>query len=288
MAGAGYAGAGEHATKPAAVTIGTATEHLYLLQLPCDSTGLCQAGSSTVPPYSSTYHSTPCPVRYTIRFSNVWAGLSNFAGNAAMSLTFDFPGFHKQWDEQQGDSSSSDRPNKDGNRIQNVSIDASWQDDLQELSGEAEDEQHEDAAADQQLPHQQAHMSAGDMLYPSAIVADDEHPTGIFDISRKQRTGVSASPRSSAAEAVAQDHRNRHHHQQQQQVPDAVLLLIVDLLHMRDVMAVACCCKAWHECLLQNNQDIWVQQEQQLLGGCDICSSVSLSFLLAAAVMSTT
>lgn len=210
-----------------------------------------------------------------------------------MSLTFDFPGFHKQWDDQQGNSSSFDKTNKDEtNRLQNLAADA-WHDDLQELSGEAEDEQQEGtaapAAADQQhVPHKQqrqhqhqhAEVSARVPTSPSLCNTHDGQQADAWGSPRKQqRTDLSSSPSGSSSAGASTAAGHVDHHQQQQQVPEAVLLLIVDLLDMRDMMAVACCCKAWHECLLQSNQDVWAQQEQHLLGvwsAVSVCGSISL------------
>jgi len=49
-------------------------------------------------------------------------------------------------------------------------------------------------------------------------------------------------------------------------VPDAVIQLVADRLGLQDVMAMARCCKAWHECLVVDSSDIWEQQEKDLFG----------------------
>jgi hypothetical protein len=51
-------------------------------------------------------------------------------------------------------------------------------------------------------------------------------------------------------------------------MPDEVLLLVVDLLGLHEAMGLACCCQAWHQCLLHSHRDIWEQQERKLLGEC--------------------
>jgi hypothetical protein len=128
-----------------------------------------------------------------------------------MSLSFEFPGFHKQWtgSVQHDDVNETSIDSKDG-----------WQHDLEELSGdEGEQQQDEDHTADQQ----------------QHVPSD-----------KQQRT-------SGASDGS-------------QYVPDAVLLLVVDKLALRDVMALACCCRSFHESLLINSSAMWVQQEKQLLG----------------------
>lgn len=49
-------------------------------------------------------------------------------------------------------------------------------------------------------------------------------------------------------------------------VPDAVIQLVADRLGLQDIMAMARCCKAWHECLVVDSSDIWEQQEKDLFG----------------------
>lgn len=83
---------------------------------------------------------------------------------------------------------------------------------------------------------------------------DDNSTTNPADLPHQQAQSCSAAPRSSTCASV---------------MPDEVLLLVVDLLGLREVMGLACCCKAWHECLRHSHSsDIWEQQERTLLGEC--------------------
>jgi hypothetical protein len=128
-----------------------------------------------------------------------------------MSLSFEFPGFHKQW--------TGSVQHDDAKDPSIISTEV-WQHDLEDLSGdECEQQQDEDPTADLQ----------------QHVPSD-----------KQQRT-------SGASDGS-------------QYVPDAVLLLVVDKLGLRDVMALACCCRSFHESLLTNGSAMWAQQEKQLLG----------------------
>lgn len=136
------------------------------------------------------------------------------------SLSFDFP-----------DHLVIQFPSPEANAPQQATetprIAHGWQlNDLQELSGEEEDDSNTD------LPQQQAQS------YPAGLCS---HGASVM--------------------------------------PDEVLLLVVDLLGLREVMGLACCCKAWHMCLLHSSaaDGIWEQQERQLLGECVSASGGGLN-----------
>jgi hypothetical protein len=126
-----------------------------------------------------------------------------------MSLTFDFPGFHKQWDESSSPDRTSHRSHSHSKTSETVD---DWQGDLDELSG--------DEIAEQQQDHS-SHVFEQQQL----LIQPPEHFDSHRDVSvRYEVSGdVSSSMiRSSKASSM---------HGQQ------VLLLLVDLLELRDVMA---------------------------------------------------
>jgi hypothetical protein len=48
-------------------------------------------------------------------------------------------------------------------------------------------------------------------------------------------------------------------------VPDALLLLLAGRLSLADTAALACCCRAFRDCLAAAGH-VWQQQHSQLLG----------------------
>jgi hypothetical protein len=152
-----------------------------------------------------------------------------------MSLTFDFPGFHKQWDESSSPDQASHRSHSP---LQTHGVVDDWQNDLIELSGDETAEQQQDHSTElQQLPvHRTDHLDSH---------SDVPEPCDVSVYASISTIGTSR-----ASSMLGQQ----------------VLLLLVDSLELSDVMACACTCKGWHETLTMSDPGVWEQQEKQLLG----------------------
>lgn len=157
----------------------------------------------------------------------------------AMSLTFDFPGFHKEWAEASPDKLTSLTSSK--------ATDVSdWAFDLQELSGDEADE------AQQQQ-----------QIYDPEQTQPHDAAAGTSDGPNRKKHRYDSVSRADSGDQHSDSKRSSG-----QDVPGAVLLLVVDRLGLRDAMSAACCCTSWHDAIISNNSSTWEQQEKALLGGC--------------------
>jgi hypothetical protein len=157
-----------------------------------------------------------------------------------MSLTFDFPGFHKQFDAA---SCPDTLPPPEKLDIRCAS---DWACDLQDLSGE-------ESGDEQQIVDP---MPAQQQQEPDAAVdaAGEKTP---------KKMKLETSTRGAHGDHFAGSSCG-------QDMPGAVLLLVVDGLCLRDAMSAACCCTSWHDAIISNNSSTWEQQEKSLLGGLSI------------------